>query len=289
MLLDIVAGVVVVWALVRGYLRGFLYQLGQIGMIAVAWMAGRATGPVLEPHLTELIGGSHEGTGVAAFFLVFTAIYLVGLVILRAFTKDLHEASDVVSTSDRALGMAMGAVKGVLIVYLGFVALIMTNQSTGQLGIPYASSSVGRFVMQHNFFETGEFPRAKALARLGWLVHTQSARELVDNESYKAILEHPKAAVLRSPEVAAALARGDWVAIVGNDEIWDLLDEPEIQAHLNNVELPQLTLPISADEPPPPRPSVKVPGPVAPSPGPPGSGSPGAAPASHAPAPKKTP
>lgn len=251
MLLDIVAGVVVLWALVRGYLRGFLYQLGQIGMLAVAWMAGRGLAPLVEPHLEGMLGAEHPSTGVVAFFVVFLAVFFVGLVILRAFTKDLHEASDAVSSGDRALGTIMGGVKGVLVVYLAFVALIMGNQTTGKLGIPYASSSVGRFVMQHNFFETGEFPRAKALARLGWLVHTHSARELVDNEHYQAILEHPKATVLRSPEVAAALSRGDWLALVGNDQVWDLLDEPAIQGHLNAVELPSVTVPLPGLLPPP--------------------------------------
>ena len=90
--------------------------------------------------------------------------------------------------------------------------------------------------MQHNFFESEELPRAKALVKLGYLLHRKDAVTLASDPHFQAILEHPKAEVLRSPEVAGALARGEWVTLVQSDALLDLLDESEIQEHLNAIE-----------------------------------------------------
>ena len=236
MVLDIIALIVIAWAMIRGWLRGLLFQMGQIGLLGLAYVAGRTfSEPVADwlaswASLPPAIGDS------AAFFAVFSVIYGVGVLVLRAFTKDLHEAFESLSNNDRTLGAMVGVVKGALLVYLAFIGMIMANRATGSVPIPYASSYTGAWVMQHNFFESEEFPRAKALVKLGYLVHHKDAVALASDPHFQAILEHPKAEVLRSPEVAGALARGEWVSLVQNDALLDLLDESEIQEHLNAIE-----------------------------------------------------
>lgn len=236
MALDILAGVVVLWGLVRGWLRGLIFQLGQIGMLAIAFVAARSLRGVVEPWLGEAFGARPMVRESLAFFVVFALTYLVGTFLVGRFTSDMHRLSDTLSAGDRLFGAAVGALKGGLVVYLGIVALIMANQITGAVPIPYASSTTGRFVMSHNFLESEEFPRAQALVKLGWLLGTRNAVDLVNDPHISAILEHPKSAVLRSPEVMAALVASDWVALVGNEAIWDLLDEPDIQEHLEAIE-----------------------------------------------------
>lgn len=236
MFLDIVAAVLICWALVRGWLRGFLYQLGQIGMLALAFVAARALSDQVEPLVASLLDVTPMVQQVVGFAVVFSVVYVVGLMVLGAFTRDIHKASETLSNGDRSLGAMVGAVKGALLVYLCFVGLIMANRTTGKVPIPYGSSVTGRWVMQHNFFESEEFPRARALAKLGYLLHNRSARQLVENPHFAAIVQHPKAEVLRTPAVAEALARGDWMQLMGDEAIWDLLDEPEIQDHLNAIE-----------------------------------------------------
>lgn len=236
MALDILAGVVVLWGLIRGWLRGLLFQLGQIGMLAIAFVAARSLRGVVEPWLAEMFDARPMVRESVAFFLVFAGAFLVGSFLVSRFTSDLHRLSDTLTTGDRVFGAAAGALKGGLVVYLGVVLLIMTNQTTGAVPVPYASSTTGRFVMSHNFLEAGDFPRAKALVKLGWLLGTRKAISLVDDPHIRAILEHPKAAVLRSPDVMQALAASDWLSLVGDEAIWDLLDEPEIQEHLEAIE-----------------------------------------------------
>ncbi|MCB9787255.1 MAG: CvpA family protein [Deltaproteobacteria bacterium] len=254
MALDILAGVVVLWGLVRGWLRGLLFQLGQIGMLAVAFVAARSLRGVVEPWLGDVFGARPMVRESLAFFLVFLVVAVIGTFIVRRFTSDLHRLSGTLTAGDRILGAAAGALKGALVAYLLVVALIMANQITGAVPVPYASSTTGRFVMSHNFLESEEFPRAQALVKLGWLLGTRSAVDLVEDPHIAAILEHPKAQVLRSPEVMQALAASDWLALVGNEAIWDLLDEPDIQAHLEAIEWQEAQEPAPAPGALPPAP-----------------------------------
>lgn len=269
MAVDIIASIVVLWGLLRGWLRGFMYQIGQIGMLAVAFVAARALGDLVEPHVVALLSTADPRVHrLVAFFAVFLIIYVVGLLILRAFTRDVRRASETLSGMDRGLGMVVGGLKYAVGVYLLFVALIALHESTGKIPLPYGSSVVGRWVMKHNFLESEEFPRARALAKLGWLLHSDSAR-LLDDPDFRAVLEHPKAAVLRTPEVATALVRGDWVAVMGEDAVWDLLDEPEIQEHLNAIEwAAQSAGPQDATPPPGLLPEAPAVNPRAPAPAP---------------------
>ena len=236
MVLDIIALVVILWGLVRGWLRGLLFQMGQIGLLGLAYVAGRTFSAPLSDGLLGMVSLPPAIGNSVAFFAIFACVYGVGVFVLRSFTKDLHEAFESLSNNDRTLGALVGTVKGALVVYLALVGLIMANRATGSVPVPYASSVTGAWVMQHNFFESEEFPRAKALVKLGYLLHRKDAVSLAADPHFQAILEHPKSEVLRSPEVAGALARGEWVKLVQNDALLDLLDESEIQEHLNAIE-----------------------------------------------------
>ena len=237
MTIDIIVAILLGWALLRGWLRGFVYQLGQLAALVGAVLAGRGLGPLVEPSLHEALAGTPGLSDAVSFFLVFVVAYTACILLVHMLTRDLHRASRALTAGDRFLGLVLGGAKGALTVYVVFLGLIVANQATGAVPVPYASSHTGRWVMQHNVLEAEDFPRAKALTKLGLLVHRQSATVLMTNPHFRAVMSHPKAAVLRTPETARALAQGDWLAVVGDEAVWDLLDEPEIQEHLNAIEL----------------------------------------------------
>lgn len=108
---------------------------------------------------------------------------------------------------------------------------------TGKLPIPFGSSISGRWVMQHNFLDSEEFPRAKALAQIVLIKTKYSDAELAQNPHVQAILQNPKAQALLTPEIMRAVGEGDFVTLLSADEVWDFLDEPDVQQHLNAIEL----------------------------------------------------
>ena len=237
MIIDIMVVVGVVWGLVRGGLKGFLLQLGQMAVLLVAFALARGLGQLVEPWLDEWLDVPEYALGPAAFFLVFTGVSLVGALIVHSLARDIHKAAPSLTGADRALGVVLGGAKGLLIAYVCIVGLIELNQATGSVPIPYGSSVAGRWVMQHNILESQEFPRAKALAKLGWLVYQNRADRLHSDPHFRAVLEHPKAQMLKEDAITQALIEGDWLTIVSHEAVWDLLDEPEIQEHLNAIEL----------------------------------------------------
>jgi hypothetical protein len=180
----------------------------------------------------------------------------------------------------------MGAAKSLVLVYVVFVVLIMVNRVTGHAPIPYESSTVGRWTLRHNLLDSDEFPRGRALVQLAAVVHQRETLSLVRDPDFLAILHHPKAAVLASPEVTSALLERDWVALIGEPGLWDLLDEPDVQRHLAALDRSQAagpaghalptagagaaTAPLVA--PAPPHPGARGKPPAAPATGPPGAG-----------------
>lgn len=235
MIIDVVVGLVLVLALARGWMRGLVYQVLQLAVVIAALLSARALSDVLAPALAGELAAERVAQ-VVSFILIFIAVYVGGVILVRMLTRDLRNGRGLLTSSDRGLGAALGLAKGAILVYVVFVSLIMVHQLTGKVPIPYASSHTGRWVMQHNVLESEEFPRARALVKLGAVLHTRSITSLMRDPNFEAILKHPKARKLLNEETIRALAARDWVTLLGNDELWDLLDEPDIQAHLNALE-----------------------------------------------------
>ena len=238
MVIDIIVGILMVFAILRGWARGLLFQLGQAAWAVTAVLVSKWLGELLEPTIVDVGAPPHTASTIA-FACVFLALYVAGSYLIHRTTKEIHDSSKTITKGDRVAGLFLGALKGAILIYVVFVVVIMTHRLTGKLPIPYASSHVGRFVVQHNFLDSEEFPRAralKALVKLGYIAGKNDSLTLIKNPHFQAVLMHPKAAVLAEPEVQKALLEQDWVTLVGHEGIWDFLDEPDIQEHLNAIE-----------------------------------------------------
>jgi uncharacterized membrane protein required for colicin V production len=236
--IDVIVGILLVLASARGYARGFMFQIGQLAWALAAFFLSRWLGGLLESTAID-IGISESVAGTVTFALVFLVLYVAGSFLISRTTKEIHDVSKLITKSDRYLGLFLGAVKGALLVYVSFVVLIMAHRLSGSVPIPYGDSHTGRLVAQHNFLDSEDFPRAralKAIAKLGYIAGTQDVADLVRNPHFRAILNHPKAQVLTKPEIHRALIDQDWLTLVKDEEVWDLLDEPDIQEHLNAIE-----------------------------------------------------
>jgi len=90
--------------------------------------------------------------------------------------------------------------------------------------------------MQNNFLDSEDFPRARALVKLAWLASTRDEVAMMQDPHVQAVMKNPKAQALFTPEVLAAIGNKDFVALLGNAALWDFLDEPDVQEHLNAIE-----------------------------------------------------
>ena len=238
MVIDVTVGALLAIALFRGWVRGFIFQLAQAGWAVAAFLVARFLGPALESTVVDIHVPAHMAPTVA-FCAVFIPVYWGGSFIIYRVTREFHESVKGLTQTDRLLGLVLGGLKGALLVYIAFVVLIMTHRLSGSVPVPYATSMSGRWVMQNNFLDSDDFPRAralKALVKLGYLTYSSDTLHLIQDPHFYAILTHPKAECLRSKEIRTALLAQDWVTVLKSEEVWDLLDEPEIQEHLNAIE-----------------------------------------------------
>lgn len=86
--IDFLVALFLVWSLYRGWKLGFLYQLGQLALIALAYVVAKGldstvAGPF---HSTDV---SPQVANTIGFFVLFFAVLLVGGFLLRRMTKDL--------------------------------------------------------------------------------------------------------------------------------------------------------------------------------------------------------
>lgn len=119
---DILVLVVVGLAATFGFLRGFVQEAislfaGAVAIFAIHTMH-TPLAQVLTPHI-----GTESGASVLAFFLLLLVPYLL----VRGVARYLGSASraSALAPVDRVLGFGFGAVKGTLIIVLGYSVLVL--------------------------------------------------------------------------------------------------------------------------------------------------------------------
>lgn len=226
--IDILVALFLLWSLIRGWRLGFLYQLGHLAALVVAYFAARGLASMLEMPLARSIDMSPLVAGTVAFFAVFAVLALIGAVLVRKITKDLIPDTSGLSHVNRFLGAITGLAKGALIAFLAIVLLLQIVAV--QQKNPFQSSAIATWVAHNqDFIAQG---RLGTLAKLAFVLGTRDIAELGRDARFQRLLAHPKASVLQSPEVLGAIGNQDYVALLGNDRLWEFLDDPEVRKTL---------------------------------------------------------
>lgn len=226
--IDILVVLFLLWSLIRGWRLGFLYQIGHLAALIVSYFVARGVSSMIELPLARSIDSSPLVAGTIAFFAVFALLAIIGAVLVRKMTKDLIPDTSGLSHVNRALGAAASLAKGGLIAFLAIVLLLQIVAV--QQKNPFQSSAIATWVAHNqDFIAQG---RLGTLAKLAFLLGTRDLTELGRDARFQRLLAHPKASVLQSPEVLGAIGNQDYVALLGNDRLWDFLDDPEVRKTL---------------------------------------------------------
>jgi membrane protein required for colicin V production len=119
---DIIVLLVVGLAALGGIMRGFVQEVLSLAAWVVAVIAIRMFHTDLTAWLEETIG-SPSGAMVLAFALLLLVPYAV--IKLIASQAGRRSRKSVLAPFDRVLGLAFGALKGVIIVIIGFSLLVL--------------------------------------------------------------------------------------------------------------------------------------------------------------------
>jgi len=118
--LDMVVILLLGGGAIFGGLRGFVSEV----LSLFAWAAAIFALKMLHTHATNLLTplvGSHGAAAVAAFVGVFGIVFFGGRIV--ADTLGRRTRSSILGPVDRLLGVGFGALKGLLIATVGYLAL----------------------------------------------------------------------------------------------------------------------------------------------------------------------
>ncbi|HEX4738691.1 MAG TPA: CvpA family protein [Allosphingosinicella sp.] len=117
--LDIIVLLLVGGGLVLGWLKGFVGEVLSLAAWIVAIVFLRLLFTPATNALTGVVG-THAGAAVLAFVLVFGLVFLAGKLVARRVGGGIRRS--VIGPVDRVLGAGFGALKGLIIATLLYLA-----------------------------------------------------------------------------------------------------------------------------------------------------------------------
>ena len=129
---DILVLIVVGAAAATGFMRGFVQEI----LALAAWVIALAAIHYFHTPLTaQLLPYTGSGMGSAAV-LAFAILMLVPYVIIKMLAKRMGELSrdSLIGPIDRVIGFGFGALKGLLVIVLGFSIVVLGYDTVWGVG-----------------------------------------------------------------------------------------------------------------------------------------------------------
>lgn len=239
MTLDLIVLALVALGAVFGARAGASRQLASWGALIVAALLARPGASLLGPtfagwfHTSSTLGA--VAAGFATFVVVAVAVRVVGTTVLRGVLGGRDPAD---RSTDRALGLLLGAGKVLAIAWVALSALAFVEdnvQVAGKgLGIAPASSIAFAAARKWNLFAAPAFSQAADLVKAQEVFRSPQLFAKVASDPSVAALQknHHFRAVFSDPEVKEALEQGDTVGLVKLDSVRRLLADPEALGQL---------------------------------------------------------
>jgi len=230
--------VVLFFALLGAY-TGAAKQIAHMVGLVAAYFVSRRLGPVVAPRLAEALGtplliGVLLGSMLLFIFTLVVVRYALGSLLQRVMTGRNPDNRGL----DRAIGFVLGGAKVGIIAYVLLSALSFVEQHVvvagKRLNTSPKDSRAFALVRQHNLFEMTQFAPLKDFVRVVQAsTDPGKASQLRNDPAYKALREDPRfQKALKDDSLRRALEQGDSRALLRNNLILQLIQDPEFAARL---------------------------------------------------------
>ncbi|WNG38427.1 CvpA family protein [Archangium violaceum] len=235
----IILGLVLLFAVV-GAISGGAKQIANLVALAVAWFVSRKLGTYVGPKMADALGGVPLLIGtVAGSLLVFIVVLVAVRYALTALLQRLLWSKDPDRrTLDGFIGFVLGGAKVVAITYVVLSALVFAEQyivvAGKRMGLsPKDSVSFG-LARRYNLFEMTQFSAVKDMVTVGQVAtNPERSRRLADNPAFKSLKQDPRfQKALADKQLREAMERGDTQAVLRNNLVLQLLQDPQFVARL---------------------------------------------------------
>lgn len=240
MVLDlIILGLVLFFALI-GAITGASRQVANMVGLAVGYFASSRLGPLVGPKLAAALGTPLFLGIILGSVLVFVCVWLaaryaLGALLLRLLGTGKHSEDRGI---DRFLGFILGGAKMGIIAWVALSALTFFEQHVvvagRRVGLATKESLSLGVARRYNLFEMTQFSHVGNLVRVARAsTDPEKASRLQDDPAYKALRKDPRfQRLLKDEKLKAALARGDTAALLRNDLVLQLIQDPDVAARL---------------------------------------------------------
>jgi membrane protein required for colicin V production len=243
MVIDlIILGLVLFFATI-GAITGASRQVANLVGLAAGYFASSRLGPVVGPKLAASLGsplflGIILGS-VLVYVVVWLAVrYALGALLLRFLSTGRHNEERGV---DRFLGFVLGGAKMVLIAWVALSAITFFEQHVvvagRRFGVATQESLSLQAARRFNLFEMTQFSQVGNLVRVAKAsTDPEMASRLQEDPAYKALRKDARfQRLLQDEKLKQALARGDTAALLRNDLVLQLIQDPDVAARLRAV------------------------------------------------------
>jgi len=219
---------------VVGALSGAAKQVASAIAMIAAYFCARPAGAFVAPFISRVAGLSRPLSGIVSIALGSVVIAVAGRFALTAVLRKLMEAEPGDRGMDRTLGFVLGGAKAAFACYLVLSGLTFVEEHLKIAGkkVTLVSSKTAHslaIVRRYNFFELTQLGAVKDLAAMAEASGDPAQlKKLQTNPEFLALRKDPRfKKVLSDPHLRAAAEKGDYTALLQNNAVLELIQDPE--------------------------------------------------------------
>jgi membrane protein required for colicin V production len=237
--IDLTIFCVVLFFALVGAFTGAAKQIAHMVGLVAAYFVSRKLGSVVAPRLAEALGtplliGVVLGSMLLFIFTLVVVRYALGTLLKRVMTgRDPNNRGP-----DRAIGFVLGGAKVAVIAYVLLSGLSFVEEHVvvagKRLNTSPKDSRAFVFAREHNLFEMTQFAPLKDFVQVVRAsTDPNKASQLQSDPAYKALRQDPRfQKALKDDSLRRALEQGDSRALLRNNLILQLIQDPEFAARL---------------------------------------------------------
>jgi membrane protein required for colicin V production len=226
------------WGAFQGAARQVAQSIAAIGAWFAARPCGDFFGPVAANHAhVSLLIGTVLSTFVS-FILVFVFVRLLLTMLLRRILSG-KEAGN--RSLDRTLGFFIGGLKVAALAWVIVCALSFVEDNVSIQGKKFGfipkDSLAFTLARKYNLFEMSQFSGVSDVVRAASVQSDpKRASSLKDNPDFLALLKDPRfKSMLDTPAMKSALGGGDTRALLQNNRVLELLQDPLAMQRISRI------------------------------------------------------
>lgn len=222
-------------------MTGAAAQIAQVAGLIVAFFCARPLGRFVGPRLAAHLELPLAFGVIAATILVFVIVLIASRIVIATVLRRLMAGRDPDDRSlDRTLGMVFAAAKvgGIAYVILSGLAFVEEHVVVAgkRLGLSPRDSYAFAAAREYNLFEMTQFGAVDDLVAVARAVQRGDTASLKDNAAYRSLADDPRfKKAMNDPEMRRAIESGDYRALLRNNAVLQLIQDPTLAARLGSA------------------------------------------------------